>query len=39
MPTMPFGEVSETTVQPRAPIPLPKNDSDMKKSMRLCEGA
>ena len=25
MPTMPLGEVSEITVQPSAPMPLPKN--------------
>ena len=36
MPTMPLGEVSEMTVQPSAPMPLPKNESDMKSSMTLC---
>ena len=37
MPTMPRGEVSEITVQPSAPTPLPKNESDMNKIMRVCD--
>ena len=39
MPTMPLGDVSEMTVQPSAPMPLPKNEIDMNSSMRLCDWA
>ena len=39
MPTMPFGEVSEMTVQPSAPMPLPKNEIDMNRIMRVCDDA
>jgi len=39
MPIIPFGEVSEMTVQPSAPTPLPKKEIDMNRSMSDCDGA
>jgi len=31
-PAISFGEVSDTTVHPRAPMPLPKKDSAMTRA-------
>ncbi len=36
---MPLGEVSEITVQPKEPKPLPKKDKDIKSSITAWAGA